>query len=109
MTGPESIAPERHWARYYELSGSRTTRRVIREKLIAATVDAPQHLVDQHRSAFTCHFVRQSCASRHRRSALALGFFGLGTGCLIYGPGTWLATPQREMKVDATTGIRAEP
>ena len=41
MTGPESIAPERHWARYYELSGSRTTRRVIREKLIAARVGIP--------------------------------------------------------------------
>src|SRR3954471_24245395 len=36
---------------------------------------------------------------------LALGFFGLGTGCLIYGPGELLGFPRRDRAVDITTGI----
>jgi hypothetical protein len=36
---------------------------------------------------------------------LALGFFGLGTGYLIYGPGELLGFPARDRKVDITTGI----
>ena len=36
---------------------------------------------------------------------LALGFFGLGTGYLIYGPQELAGYPQRDRKVDITTGI----
>ena len=36
---------------------------------------------------------------------LALGFFGLGTGYLIYGPQELLGFPQRGRPVDITTGI----
>jgi hypothetical protein len=36
---------------------------------------------------------------------LALGFFGLGTGYLIYGPQELARYPARERKVDVTTGI----
>jgi hypothetical protein len=36
---------------------------------------------------------------------LALGFFGLGTGYLIYGPGELFGFPRRDRKVDVTTGI----
>src|SRR3954452_5022025 len=36
---------------------------------------------------------------------LALGFFGLGTGYLIYGPEELARYPQREKMVDVTTGI----
>jgi hypothetical protein len=36
---------------------------------------------------------------------LALGFFGLGTGYLIYGPGELLGFPKRDRRVDITTGI----
>jgi len=36
---------------------------------------------------------------------LALGFFGLGTGYLIYGPGELLGFPRRDRRVDITTGI----
>src|SRR3954453_3801802 len=36
---------------------------------------------------------------------LALGFFGLGTGYLIYGPEELAGYPQREKRVDITTGI----
>ncbi|WP_066521825.1 hypothetical protein [Curtobacterium ammoniigenes] len=36
---------------------------------------------------------------------LALGFFGLGTGYLIYGPQELLGWPKRDERVDAATGI----
>jgi hypothetical protein len=36
---------------------------------------------------------------------LALGFFGLGTGYLIYGPQELARYPARDRKVDVTTGI----
>jgi hypothetical protein len=36
---------------------------------------------------------------------LALGFFGLGTGYLIYGPGELFGFPKRDRGVDITTGI----
>ena len=36
---------------------------------------------------------------------LALGFFGLGTGYLIYGPQELARYPQRDRKVDVTPGI----
>ena len=36
---------------------------------------------------------------------LALGFFGLGTGYLIYGPQELAHYPQRDRKVDVSTGI----
>jgi hypothetical protein len=36
---------------------------------------------------------------------LALGFFGLGTGYLIYGPQELLKVPARDRKVDISTGI----
>jgi hypothetical protein len=36
---------------------------------------------------------------------LAVGFFGLGTGYLIYGPEELLRLPQRSRSVDLTTGI----
>ena len=36
---------------------------------------------------------------------LALGFFGLGTGYLIYGPEELAGYPRRDRKVDITTGI----
>ena len=36
---------------------------------------------------------------------LALGFFGLGVGYLIYGPGELLGFPARDKPVDITTGI----
>jgi hypothetical protein len=36
---------------------------------------------------------------------LALGFFGLGTGYLIYGPEELAGFPQRSRSVDITTGI----
>jgi hypothetical protein len=36
---------------------------------------------------------------------LALGFFGLGTGYLIYGPQELAGYPQRDRKVDIQTGI----
>jgi hypothetical protein len=36
---------------------------------------------------------------------LALGFFGLGTGYLIYGPEELVGYPKRDRKVDITTGI----
>jgi hypothetical protein len=36
---------------------------------------------------------------------IALGFFGLGTGYLIYGPGELLGFPARDRPVDITTGI----
>jgi hypothetical protein len=34
---------------------------------------------------------------------LALGFFGLGTGYLIYGPQELAGDPQRDRRVDLTT------
>jgi hypothetical protein len=37
---------------------------------------------------------------------LALGFFGLGVGYLIYGPQELLGFPARGKRVDVTTGIR---
>ena len=36
---------------------------------------------------------------------LAVGFFGLGTGYLIYGPDELLGLPERTRSVDLTTGI----
>jgi hypothetical protein len=36
---------------------------------------------------------------------LAVGFFGLGTGYLIYGPQELLGLPRRSRKVDLSTGI----
>jgi hypothetical protein len=36
---------------------------------------------------------------------LALGFFGLGTGYLIYGPQELIAWPPRDERVDRATGI----
>jgi hypothetical protein len=36
---------------------------------------------------------------------LALGFFGLGTGYLIYGPAELFGLPERSRPVDLTTGI----
>jgi hypothetical protein len=36
---------------------------------------------------------------------LALGFFGLGTGYLIYGPQELAGFPHRDRRVDLTTGI----
>src|SRR3954451_18984503 len=36
---------------------------------------------------------------------LALGFFGLGTGYLIYGPQELVHFPARDRRVDLTTGI----
>lgn len=36
---------------------------------------------------------------------LALGFFGLGTGYLIYGPQELAGYPERDRRVDLTTGI----
>ncbi|MFL5841286.1 MAG: hypothetical protein ACJ77Z_12630 [Thermoleophilaceae bacterium] len=36
---------------------------------------------------------------------LALGFFGLGTGYLIYGPQELASYPRRDRRVDLTTGI----
>jgi hypothetical protein len=36
---------------------------------------------------------------------LALGFFGLGTGYLIYGPQELAGFPHRDRRVDITTGI----
>jgi hypothetical protein len=36
---------------------------------------------------------------------LALGFFGLGTGYLIYGPQELVGFPGRDRRVDVTTGI----
>jgi hypothetical protein len=36
---------------------------------------------------------------------LALGFFGLGVGYLIYGPQELVGYPPRDRKVDVTTGI----
>ena len=36
---------------------------------------------------------------------LAVGFFGLGTGYLIYGPEELVGLPQRSRAVDLTTGI----
>src|SRR5919106_3908157 len=36
---------------------------------------------------------------------LALGFFGLGTGYLIYGPQELAGFPRRNRTVDITTGI----
>ena len=36
---------------------------------------------------------------------LALGFFGLGTGYLIWGPEELVGYPKRDRKVDITTGI----
>ena len=36
---------------------------------------------------------------------LALGFFGLGTGYLIYGPEELAGYPKRDRRVDITTGI----
>lgn len=36
---------------------------------------------------------------------LALGFFGLGTGYLIYGPQELFGWPKRDAKVDAATGV----
>src|SRR3954451_18961432 len=36
---------------------------------------------------------------------LALGFFGLGTGYLIYGPQELAGYPQRDRRVDISTGI----
>lgn len=36
---------------------------------------------------------------------LALGFFGLGTGYLIYGPQELLGWPKRDERVDRATGI----
>jgi len=36
---------------------------------------------------------------------LALGFFGLGTGYLIYGPQELAGYPRRDRSVDVTTGI----
>jgi hypothetical protein len=36
---------------------------------------------------------------------LAVGFFGLGTGYLIYGPEELLGLPERSRSVDLTTGI----
>lgn len=36
---------------------------------------------------------------------LALGFFGLGTGYLIYGPQELFGWPKRDVRVDGATGI----
>lgn len=36
---------------------------------------------------------------------LALGFFGLGTGYLIYGPEELFGLPKRSRAVDLTTGM----
>src|SRR3954447_22804399 len=36
---------------------------------------------------------------------LALGFFGLGTGYLIYGPQELAGYPRRDRRVDIATGI----
>lgn len=36
---------------------------------------------------------------------LAFGFFGLGTGYLIYGPKELLHWPKRDMAVDKSTGV----
>lgn len=36
---------------------------------------------------------------------LALGFFGLGTGYLIYGPQEWFKWPKRDESVDQAVGI----
>jgi hypothetical protein len=36
---------------------------------------------------------------------LAVGFFGLGTGYLIYGPEELFKLPARSRRVDLTTGI----
>jgi hypothetical protein len=36
---------------------------------------------------------------------LALGFFGLGTGFVIYGPQELVGFPGRDRRVDLTTGI----
>jgi hypothetical protein len=36
---------------------------------------------------------------------LAVGFFGLGTGYLIYGPEELFGLPQRSRSVDLTTGL----
>lgn len=36
---------------------------------------------------------------------LALGFFGLGTGYLIYGPQELIGWPKRDERVDGSTGI----
>ncbi|WP_344780236.1 hypothetical protein [Microbacterium kribbense] len=36
---------------------------------------------------------------------LAIGFFGLGTGYLIYGPQELFGWPRRDAKVDAATGM----
>ncbi len=36
---------------------------------------------------------------------IAVGFFGLGTGYLIYGPQELFGFPQRERRVDVSTGI----
>jgi hypothetical protein len=36
---------------------------------------------------------------------LAVGFFGLGTGYLIYGPQELFGFPRRDQPVDATSGI----
>ena len=36
---------------------------------------------------------------------LALGFFGLGTGYLIYGPQELFGWPKRDQRVDAATGV----
>lgn len=36
---------------------------------------------------------------------LALGFFGLGTGYLIYGPQELLGWPKRDERVDGATGV----
>ncbi|HVC24087.1 MAG TPA: hypothetical protein VNH82_11800 [Candidatus Dormibacteraeota bacterium] len=36
---------------------------------------------------------------------LALGFFGLGTGYLIYGPQEFFGFPKRETRVDLSTGV----
>ncbi|HEV7184067.1 MAG: hypothetical protein ABI130_05695 [Leifsonia sp.] len=36
---------------------------------------------------------------------LALGFFGLGTGYLIYGPQELFGWPKRDLRVDGATGV----
>lgn len=36
---------------------------------------------------------------------LALGFFGLGTGYLIYGPKELFHWPKRDVAVDKSTGV----
>ncbi len=44
-------------------------------------------------------------SSTTKFAPLAVGFFGLGTGYLIYGPQELFAVPKRGRAVDLATGI----